>query len=157
MNKEGWSNFLFVCLGLSSHSRIFQHYLWRVANFDLCSALMAIEQWRFFSVPHLLWHGVSVYNGYLRSAVTLTTTSKRLVVEPEVLKCGTDQVVKMFLQPSLLLMSFLINSDEKIRNGGADYNKFSLFLFTCIDAYAYKAHETLKILSGSNFCTPIKQ
>ena len=48
-------------------------------------------------------------------------------------------------------MSFLISSDEKIRNRGADYNKFSLFLFTCIDAYAYKAPETLKILSGSNF------
>ena len=27
------------------------------ANFDLCLALMANEQWGFFSVPHLLWHG----------------------------------------------------------------------------------------------------
>ena len=34
---------------------------WRAANFDLCSALMAIEQWGFFCVPHLLWHGASVY------------------------------------------------------------------------------------------------
>ena len=39
------------------------HCRWRAANFDLCSALMAIEQWWFFSVPHLLWHGASVYNG----------------------------------------------------------------------------------------------
>ena len=30
------------------------HYRWRAANFDLCSAIMAIEQWGFFSVPHLL-------------------------------------------------------------------------------------------------------
>ena len=30
---------------------------WRGANFDLCSALMAIEQWVFFSVPHVMWHG----------------------------------------------------------------------------------------------------
>ena len=31
-------------------------------SFDLCSALMSFEQWGFFSVPHLLWHGASVYN-----------------------------------------------------------------------------------------------
>ena len=36
------------------------HYRWRAANFDLCSELMAIEQWGFFSVPHLLWHGSSI-------------------------------------------------------------------------------------------------
>ena len=29
------------------------HYWWRGANFDLCSALMAIKQRVFFSVPHL--------------------------------------------------------------------------------------------------------
>ena len=28
------------------------HFRWRVANFDLCSALMAIEKWWFFRVPH---------------------------------------------------------------------------------------------------------
>ena len=64
--------------GLSSHSRnsslIWRrhHYRWRAANFYLFSALMAIEQWRFFSVPHLLWHGASVYNGHIRGPVTLT-------------------------------------------------------------------------------------
>ena len=41
------------------------HYLWRAANFNLCSALIAIEQWEFFSVPHLLWHVASVYDGHL--------------------------------------------------------------------------------------------
>ena len=31
-------------------------------NFDLiCTALITIEQWGFFSVPHLLWHETSVY------------------------------------------------------------------------------------------------
>ena len=49
----------------STHSRNFSfiwrchHYRWRSAKFDLCSTLMAIEQWGFFSVPHLLedpWH-----------------------------------------------------------------------------------------------------
>ena len=28
------------------------HYRWRAANFDLCSALMAIEQWGFFLTFH---------------------------------------------------------------------------------------------------------
>ena len=34
---------------------------WRAANFDLCSALMAIEQWGFFSARHLLRHGSTLY------------------------------------------------------------------------------------------------
>ena len=33
------------------------HNRWRTANFDQCSAIMAIEQWGFFGVPQLLWHG----------------------------------------------------------------------------------------------------
>ena len=33
------------------------HWRWRAENLYLCSALMAIEQWRFFSVPHLLCNG----------------------------------------------------------------------------------------------------
>ena len=66
---------LFVCLWfivpLENFSLIWRrpHYRWRAANFDLCSALMAIEQWGFFSVPHL-WHGPSVYNGHLRGPAT---------------------------------------------------------------------------------------
>ena len=35
-----------------------RHYFrWRASKFDLYSPLMSIEQWRFFSVPHILWHG----------------------------------------------------------------------------------------------------
>ena len=41
------------------------HYWWRAAHFVICSALVAIEQWGFFRVPHLLWRGAFVYNGYL--------------------------------------------------------------------------------------------
>ena len=78
-----------ICLlvwGLSSNSRISlillrQHWRWRVAHFDLCLALMAIEQLGFFSVPHLLWHGASVYNIHLRRPMTLTHIAERLVVE----------------------------------------------------------------------------
>ena len=40
------------------------HYQWMEANFGLdCFAFIAIEL--LFSVPHTLWHGESVYNGYL--------------------------------------------------------------------------------------------
>ena len=47
------------------------HYWWRAANFGLYTALMAIEQWGFFSVPHLLWHRASVC-GHLWGSTTLT-------------------------------------------------------------------------------------
>ena len=56
---------LFACLfGIFRPTREFfthiwrsHHYRWKTENFDLCSALMVIEQWEFLSVPHLLWHG----------------------------------------------------------------------------------------------------
>ena len=69
---------LYVCLGFIVPHEDFSviwrrhHYRWRAANFDLCLELMAIEQWGFFSVPHLLWHGAFVYNGHLRGPVTHT-------------------------------------------------------------------------------------
>ena len=75
---------VFVCLGfivsLENFSHIWRrhHYRWRAANFYLCLALMAIEQWGFFSVPHLVWHGASVYNDHLRRPVTLTLIAERL-------------------------------------------------------------------------------
>ena len=78
---------LFVCLGLyiplENFSLIWRqhHYRWRAVNFYLHSTLVAIEQWGFFSVPHLLWHGASVHNGHLRGPLTLKPITKRLVVE----------------------------------------------------------------------------
>ena len=63
---------LFVCLEfivpLENFSLIWRrhHYQWRAANVDPCSTLMANEQWEFFSVPYLLWHGASVYIGHPR-------------------------------------------------------------------------------------------
>ena len=77
---------LFVCLWLfvplENFSLIYRrhHYRWRAANFQLCSALMAIEQWGFYSVPHLLWHGTFVFNGHLRGPVTFTLIAERLAV-----------------------------------------------------------------------------
>ena len=72
---------LFVCfriiVPLKNFSLIWRrhHYRWRTASFDLFSVLMTIEQWGFFRMPHLLWHGASVYNGHL------TPFAERLAVE----------------------------------------------------------------------------
>ena len=77
--RAKWTLFvLFVCLvffvPLEDCSLIWrrQHRWWKAANFDLCSVLMAIEQFGFFNLPHLLWHGASVYNSHLRGPLTLT-------------------------------------------------------------------------------------
>ena len=70
---------LFVCLfvwSFSYNSRIFYSFGdvtiagegLQILTYSL--AIMAIEQWGFFSMPHLLWHGTSVYNGHLRGPVT---------------------------------------------------------------------------------------
>ena len=79
---------MFVCLlffvPLENFSLILRphHCRRRAANFYLlCSALIAIEQWGFFSVQHPLWHGASVYDGQLRGSVTLKPIAERLAVE----------------------------------------------------------------------------
>ena len=58
-----WILFLFVCMEFSvpleNFSLIWRHHhcRWRAANFELCSALMAIEQWGFFNVPRAVATG----------------------------------------------------------------------------------------------------
>ena len=42
---------------------------------------MAIDQLGFFSVPHAVSHGVTVYNGHLLGPVTLTPIAECLAVE----------------------------------------------------------------------------
>ena len=70
--------YLFVWLGLfvplENFSLIWgrQNYRWRATHFDLYSALMTIEQWGCFNVPHLLWHGPFLYKGHLRGPLALT-------------------------------------------------------------------------------------
>ena len=61
-----WFRCLLFAWGFSSHSSISliwrrHHNRWLDANFELCSALMAIEQWVFLNVSRLLWQGASVY------------------------------------------------------------------------------------------------
>ena len=82
-----WAKDLFICLWifvpLENFSLIWRrhHCRWRDSNFDLCLALMTIEQWGFFSVPHLLRHVASVYNGHLWEPITLTPTAECLAIE----------------------------------------------------------------------------
>ena len=76
------------------------HYTWRASNLDLCSVLKPIEQWGFFSVPHLMWNGAFVYNGHLRGPVILTPIAERLTVEPSLpvftteVCCGLDSNIQ---------------------------------------------------------------
>ena len=77
---------LFVCLlfvPLDNFSFIWRRHHWwlRAANFDLCSAPMAIEQWEFLKVPYLLWHEASINNGHLWAPVRLSLIAERLAVE----------------------------------------------------------------------------
>ena len=111
---------LFVCLffeffvALKNVSLIWRrhHCRWRAANFDLCSAHMAIEQWGFFSVPHLLKHGSSFYNCHLRGPVTLTPNAERLAVE--LYSCFNDLGLSWLVfntQPSTCGANALIDCD----------------------------------------------
>ena len=67
---DSWSIFcLLFGVFFLSHLTVFHSSL-LVMDFDLCSVFMANEQWRFFSVPNLLWLRASVCNGNLRGAMT---------------------------------------------------------------------------------------
>ena len=80
--KRGF--FLFVCLlGFSRATRVFfpliwrRHlYRWREASFDVYSAPMVMEQWRFYSVSCLLWHGSTVDKGHLQGPETPPPVAK---------------------------------------------------------------------------------
>ena len=74
---------LWVFVPLENFSLMWRRHpcWWRAAHFNLCSVLMVIEQWLLFSMSHLLWNGVSVYDGHLRGPETITIIAERLAVE----------------------------------------------------------------------------
>ena len=85
---------MFICLfvwGFTSNFRLMNTSLLLVKGnqfFNLCSALMVIEQRSFFSLPHLLWHRWTfLYNGYLCKTLTIIT-----VALPSVWQCCHCQV-----------------------------------------------------------------
>ena len=67
--------YMFCLFGVYHPTREFYTNIETSANFDLRWTLML------FSVPHLLWHGTSVYNSHLRGPVTLSPITERLAVE----------------------------------------------------------------------------
>ena len=60
---------------------------------------MAIEQWRFLSMAHLLWHGASVYNG------NLTPIAERLAEELSLPVLRFGSVAAGIRTPDLPLVS----------------------------------------------------
>ena len=103
----------FVCLEfivpLENFSLIWRrhHYRWVATKFDLCSVLMAIKQWGFFSVTHLLlWHGASVYDGHLQGP--LTHLHRRAFRSAAVTTCFNDYGISRlgFEHPTFLLWDY---------------------------------------------------
>ena len=74
MKREKY--FVFFVLGffvpLENFSLIWRRNRWRAANFDLCSALMATDQWRLFSMPQPTVTRRIRYYSHLRGPVTHT-------------------------------------------------------------------------------------
>ena len=91
-----------------------RHYRWRVSHFYLDSAFMVIEQWWFFSVPHLLWQGVSVYNGHLRGPVTLTPVAQRFADSGAVTTCFYLRLSRLgFEHPTFRMLDKSMPIDKK--------------------------------------------
>ena len=81
------------------------HYRWR--------ALMAIEQWGFYSVAHLLWHKASVYNDHLREPRTLSHFAERLAVELSLPAFYDSGLLRLgFVHPTFLLTIILFCYDS---------------------------------------------
>ena len=85
--------FVLFVWGFSCHFREFFTHVEtsplpvKAANFDPYSTRMAMEQWGFFSVSHLLW--ASVYKCHPRGPMTLTPIAERLAVKLSLPVCTT--------------------------------------------------------------------
>ena len=69
--------------------------------FDLCSALMDIEQSEFVNVPRLMIHGASVYKDHLWQPVRLTPIAQRLAADSDYLSLRLRFVAAKFRIPNL--------------------------------------------------------
>ena len=78
LNLFFWGKFFVY---LDNFSLILETSLLPIKGCTFLPMLDTYDQWamRFFSVPHLLWHGPSVYNGHLRGPVTLTLNAEPFV------------------------------------------------------------------------------
>ena len=74
---------------------------------------MVIEQWGFFSMPHLLWHGASFYNGHLQESVTATLIAERLAEELLIPAFTTWTINIPLAEPTLLPTALLLSPGIK--------------------------------------------
>ena len=106
---------------LKSHFRLFHSYEGVTitnegSQFDPYSALIIIEQLGFLSVPHLLWHGASSYNGHLRDRCDSPPVVERLaVVLPDdfydlgLSRMGTEHYTEKIHITKSYIIKFLVN------------------------------------------------
>ena len=81
-------NRLFACLGFLAPIENFLLACYLIITGEGLQTLtytrhasMVIEQWEFFSVSHLLWQEISVYNSSLRGPMTQTPVAERIAEE----------------------------------------------------------------------------
>ena len=137
---------MFVCFGIFvpfenfSHIWRSHHCRWKVANFDLCSAFMAIEQGGFFNVPHLLWHGTFVYSGHFRGPVTLTPFAKRLAVKLSILVFTTYRSVAAGIRNLTFRMRY--ECSNRLRRGETVCNneKITIYWHETPQTYSVKTY-----------------
>ena len=73
----------FVCFGFCPTLDFFTHVETSPLPVKGCKFwhILGTEQWRFFSVLHLLWHRLIVYDGYIRGPAILTLVAERFIME----------------------------------------------------------------------------
>ena len=105
-----------VCLPLNNFSFIWRrhHYRWSAAISDSCLALMDIEQWEFFNVPHR----ASVCNGHHRGPLTLTCC--QAIGSGMITACFYDLALSRlgFEQP---IFRMRVERSNRLRHRGNEY------------------------------------
>ena len=125
----GWLVFSVPLENFFTHLETTPLPLQRATIFYLYSALIAIEQWGFFNMQHLLWPGSTLYNGHLWGPVTLIPNAERLAVELS-LPVLTTSVSPMFEPWS---PSCEANALQLLHPGGVDRIKTCRALLIWLD------------------------
>ena len=105
----------------SSHSRIVHTFAdITIVGEGLHILTYARHLWplssEFFSVPHLLWHGASVYNGHLRRPVALIPNAERLAVELSIIVLRVRSVAAGIRSPNPPLVGRTLLEPQWHRN-----------------------------------------
>ena len=177
-NKSSLYSYPYVCLFFGvvhPNPEIFTHLetsplTVKATKFDQYSALMAINHWGFFNVPHL-WHGPTVYNSHRQGPVTLTPVAEYLAVElslpvlrwygtycniykdERILKSNYDHHFKNFkiyyICPKIAFLKF--DKRDKNFNTGARFEPVTHGLLDYTNSLSYT--EIYQILDISNYVT----